>query len=241
MSTNWVFGADNATNSYPYCAGMKFYIGRLGGGTTPSQLWTLPAGANIPAYTYWNIEGPGANPDPTSITNTQWGEQQANAYYNYWHTVASPTGFVGNTMFGAVSSGSGGWNAKQTATAYQENQAVADGFLNGLQSVLNANDFAVNIGLYGSQTSEFADLLDASNWSSPQPIVIWNAIGTSKSYSDCTGIESVYCPAPNIGGYAVVIWQFATNVTGPDYDVSPYGTEGTIDMQWPSVKYPGFC
>lgn len=231
----WYFGSDLATSSNP--CGMRFYIGRMGYGTTVSIDWAVTS-TSIPAFPYWNIEGPGNT--PTGKTYQEWGAEQADVFWNQFWNQQYPGGYPGNTMFGAVSLGTGGWNTANNSTAWSENQAVVEGFLNELARKNGANSYSssTTLGLYGSQTGEFQDLLDSSNWTSPQPIVVW--IAATQQSTDCATVESEYCPMPTVGGYFPMIWQYYQN---PDYDVTPYagGIDNSSNYTWHPVKPPGIC
>lgn len=223
---NWAFGCDSATSSNSSC-GTSFYIGRLGYGTTYSLDWNAPSG--VQTFSYWNLQGPGYK---GSQTNSEWGQTQATAYYNNWLQNSQGSGV---TLFGAVSLGSGGWATGGTSSDYTNNQEVVEGFLDQM-AYYQGTQVAITFGLYGSQSSEFQDLLNASNWTSPQPIVVWIA-DYPTSPIDCTIAENAYCPMPNIGGYAPIIWQYSQN---PDYDVTPYGDQITTGAFTPQA-YPGIC
>lgn len=225
----WFFGSDSDTPSNP--CGNDFYMGREGYGTTPSELWTLPSGSTEKACPYWNIVGPTDRPSGT--TPTQWGRDQAAAFWTYYshHGIPSGTGLL--NLFGSISRGSGGW----TAGNYGPNRSVVDGFLNELHT-LSASS-GKRLGLYGAQTFEFQTLLDASSWSSPQPIVVWIAVPYEGTPRNCSGVESAYCPMPTVGGYFPMIWQYH-QVTPDDYDITPY--EGfKTNGYWTPTDPPGIC
>lgn len=231
----WFFGSDLATSSNP--CGMSFYIGRMGYGTTVSIDWSVTS-VSIPAFAYWNIQGPGNT--PVGKTNQEWGAEQADAFWNQYWNQQYPGGYPGNTLFGAVSLGSGGWNTANNSTAWSQNQAVVEGFLNELARKNGANSYSssTTLGLYGSQDSEFAQLLNSGSWTSPQPIVVWIAV--TQSSTDCSTVESEYCPMPSVGGYFPMIWQYHQN---PDYDVTPYsgGVDSSSNYTWHPVAPPGIC
>lgn len=222
----WYFGSDDATTTNS--CGMSFYLGRLGGGIKVAQYW-FNENYDIPAFAYWNIHGTG------SQSNLQeWGAQQANVFWDQYANGQYPPGQPGYTIFGAISSGSGGW----TSGNYGPNQDVVTGFLNQLASNIASSPLAgaVTLGLYGSQTNEFGDLLDAANWQAPQPVVIWTADALS-SLPDCAGVEAEYCQMPTLCGYFPMIWQYFQN---PDYDITPYAG-GPENLKWNPTKPPGIC
>ncbi|WP_298209442.1 hypothetical protein [Ferrimicrobium sp.] len=231
----WYFGSDSGTSSNP--CGMNFYLGRMGYGTTVSIYWTVTS-TSIPAFAYWNIEGPGNT--PSGKTYQEWGAEQAQAFWNQFWNQQYPGGYPRGTMFGSVSLGSGGLNTANDSTAWSENQAVVEGFLNELAKLNAANSFSssTTLGLYGSQTGEFQDLLDSSNWTSPEPIVVW--IAATQSSQDCTTVEGQYCPMPTVGGYFPMIWQYYQD---PDYDVTPYagGVNSSSNYTWHPTTPPGIC
>lgn len=220
---NWAFGCDSDTNNNS--CGNSFYIGRLGYGTTYDPLWNPPSG--VTTFSFWNIQGP--SDAPSGTTYTAWGQDQATAYYNNWLQNGKGSNA---TLFGSVSAGSGGWTS-----TISDNQEVVDGFLNQL-AYLTGTEVAATFGLYGSLSSEFQDLLDASNWASPQPIVVWLA-NVPDTPPDCSGAESEFCSwnKYSIGGYAPVIWQYSQY---PDLDVTPYGDQISTGMFY-TQAYPGFC
>lgn len=241
---SWYFGCDSGTSSNP--CGTQFYLGRMGYGTTVDVYWTMEDNT-VPAYPYWNIQGP--IDTPYGQTAQEWGANQADAFWNYlWGPEQYPGGYPGNTMFGAVSSSSGGWYSDAlTNTAHlAANRDVVSGFLNKLANNNNASGYGVTYGLYGSQTSEFHNLLEASDWDAPQPIVVWIADALT-SLPDCTEVDANYCPMPSVGGYFPMIWQYYQGSTGEelDYDVTPYA--GGVDIpengspQWHPTTPPGIC
>ncbi len=235
--TTWYFGADLGTTSNP--CGMSFYIGRMGYGTTVSIDWHVTS-TSIPAFAYWNIVGPGGASGSTIADFQAWGAAQADAFWNQFWNQQYPGGYPGNTMFGAISQGSGGWNTANDSTAWSQNQAVVEGFLNELASKNAANSFSssTTLGLYGNQVSEWETLLNGKNWTSPQPIVVWTA--DPQSSTDCTTVEGLYCPMPTLGGYFPMIWQYHGD---PDYDVTPYsgGVDKSSNYTWHPVSPPGIC
>jgi len=232
---SWYFGCDSRTGNNP--CGTDFYIGTLGYGTTPepSVPWALPSGSDLPACSYWNLQGPESAPSGKSFT--QWGQAQAQAYWNYYSANLLPSGSPLANLFGAISSDSDGWKTGGTADDYSANQQVVEGFLNELANIASIDNHYKQLGLYGSQKGEFEDLLNAENWTSPQPVVIWVADRYSGSNTDCEGVENNYCPMPTLGGYFPMIWQYAQN---PDYDVTPYYGFAS-NGYWTPTLPPGIC
>lgn len=80
------FGTDSGTSTPGPC-GSRFYIGRLGYGTHVSVDWHPPSDTT-PACPYWNIVGPTNAPDPP----TEWGQAQANAFWDYYVNNGLPSG-----------------------------------------------------------------------------------------------------------------------------------------------------
>lgn len=184
-------------------------------GTTVSILW--PYSGSGPSFPYWNIVGPGGLTSTSQVI--AWGHDQANVFWNQVWTQQWPGGYPGNTMFGAVSEGSGGWLTSASGSNWLEfNRLVVDAFLEKLATKNGQNSYSqsTTLGLYGSQVSEFQDLLQAGNWAASEPIVVWiAAIGSF----DCAQAQAAYCPMPTIGGYFPMIWQYGQN---PDHDITPY-------------------
>ncbi len=85
----WYYGSDSGTAGFPACTGAApfFYIGKIGGGTTPGadgafNTTTASTAGTSQTFAYWDLEGPTANPG--GMTMTQWGTAQAQAFVEAW-------------------------------------------------------------------------------------------------------------------------------------------------------------
>jgi hypothetical protein len=221
---SWYFGADSGTTTNT--CGRSFYIGRIGSGTSTVNYtyFVLSDTVDIPAYTFWNVRGPAKKPT-ASPSNAAWGSAQADAYWTAYGKAKSKMQKPGQTLFGQISKGAGGWSTETTS----ENRKVVNGFLRRLASKAGS-DFTV--GIAGSQSGELYGFLKADEWTSPEEIVVWTEDHTSDTV--CSYIESIFCPMPDVGGYEPMIWQYHGN---PDHDITPYngGISGS-PLRWNPTK-----
>ncbi len=214
----WYYGSDGSTSGFPTCKGAEppFYIGRIGAGTGGFEnrefnVATANAAAPPQTFGYWDLEGPGNTPG--SMTNTQWGTAQAQAFVEAWQTGAYCEYVGGRTFFLDSESGNSGWNVG-TETDRQEILIGALDYLSNVDNVINEPGAA---GVYTSPdtwTSFFG------SYTSPYPFVFWYA-GTDSP--DCTQAQTQFStyPQASVGGWKTMIWQFqASNAT--DFDITPY-------------------
>ncbi len=228
MDPNWYFGMDGYSSPPFPCAGSgtNFYIGKIGYGTTPDEsgfnITTAEAVGPTVTSTYWDIEGPLSA--PAGVSMSQWGVDQANAFFTAWQSNIYSNG---STLFGDLEPGNSGW----TTYTHAQTQAILHGFLQTLAGK------GVTPGLY----------ISASNWTtmvgtytSTVPFVLWLA-GTDCP-SSCTSAENEFNATSNnkvnivLGGYRTMIWQYwATGpkgcaTSGNDLDISPYN--GYLSGHW---------
>lgn len=107
---SYYFGTDtNNGTPFPDCGSTShFYIGRLGGETTPGgggfdDTAASDAGA-LHAFAYWDLAGPTSA--PSGSTYTEWGKSQAESFYTAWENQSAAKG---TTLFADIEPLNGGW------------------------------------------------------------------------------------------------------------------------------------
>ncbi|GAC1300908.1 MAG: hypothetical protein NVSMB27_41270 [Ktedonobacteraceae bacterium] len=215
------------TNSASCCGlPQNFYLGRLGYGTNTGDTQDFNTAAanaagNNGTYAYWDVEGPDASPnaDPYS-----WGLQQGQTAAGEWSNNPNANYVGGSTIFGDVESGNPGWGSGDQS----RNQAVLQGFLDGIQNGSNGTPLTPGIYITPSNWQTFFGAGYATN----QNFVLW-ITGCQTCVVSCRPCDScTETPAQvqnllstisqnSLGGSGVVVWQYWIGECGcGDFDVA---------------------
>lgn len=148
LAYSFYYGTDTNTVRGPGTPPGDFYIGKAGGGTSQSWMFSTSA-ANLAGYSktymYWDLEGPYSQNKPSGHTSYQWGQDQAAAAYNaFWNgTYASYIG--GWTIFADTEIGNNGYLTGSGTYYPPADQQVLQGWLDQIKSY---NSGAITNGVY---------------------------------------------------------------------------------------------
>lgn len=225
--SSWYFGMDGqSVTPFPTCGTLSkdFYIGRLGGETTPGGgpfvVATAEAVGALRTFAYWDVAGPGPR---TGTAAFNWGVDQANAFMEAW----ALNQYVGSaTLFGDFEGPNGGWTNGNGGPNFQT--------LQGFLETLTGGNFDFVPGVYITQDNW--DNWFGQTYISPTPFVYWLADSLCKTCSDAESFfnSTISGSSYDRGGYKVMIWQYAINTCSnsgnKDLDITPYS--GFLNGRW---------
>lgn len=137
------WGTDSNTQT---CCGVpqNFYVGRMGYGAQPQgdayffNLNAARGAGHDRTFGYWGVVGPNSR---GRYAPTDWGKKQADNAWNAWNHGPNAPFIGGQTIFGDVEPGFGGWSNG----SLNNNRAVLNGFLAELFKITPPNTYP---GLY---------------------------------------------------------------------------------------------
>lgn len=235
-NSGWYFGVDTNSSLEGVCDGTNasehFYIGRLGGNTTPSTSGFNTATAETvgpyKTFGFWDLVGPEGDP---SLDPATYGTDQANAFIKAW----SNNNLVGGgTLFCDIEPGNGGLSNGGFGSDTSANQALLEAFLSTVRGV----DATIYPGIY--TTADFFNTAFGSTYVPSTAFVLW--LAAWNCVSDCTTIQDDFNAShlnQVVGGYKVIIWQYWGSQScggNQDLDVTPYdGFFTNLGYSWHPV------
>jgi hypothetical protein len=213
-TTYW--GTDTNTAAAGTGMPQQFYLGHLGGETTPScanfNAAAARAAGNDRTYMYWDLAGAGGR---TAAQAYAYGRAQARAAIAAWHHGCNSQYVSGLAVFADLEGGNPGWAGDQAT-----NRRVVDGWLDYFHTYSPGLSARLRPGIYVSPG--FWDQQLGSGFRASRAFVLW-----LWGCQTCTKTRAqVPATLPRIernvlGGSHAVLWQWHIGQCGGgDYDAA---------------------
>lgn len=212
------WGTDTNTPAAGHGFPQQYYLGHLGGETTPScanfNVAAARAAGNDHTYMYWDL---GGSRGRTLAQAYAYGRAQARAAIAAWHSGCNSQYVSGLTVFADLESGNPGWSGSSQAG----NRRLVDGWLDYFHDYNpGPRGTKLRAGLYVSPGFWNQQLGSSFRASHPFVLWIWGCQTCSQTRAQVPA-EMARIQRNVLGGSHAVIWQWQIGgCGGGDYDAT---------------------